>query len=91
MSECICSSLRSVCQESPELPEEGRCLILTRTSGTFEDLRLLLTFFTCSDSIKTEAKKKKAVHKKPLGEHVLIEPRKYALYSEQNEQFCCQF
>lgn len=68
-SECICSSLGCVCQESPELPEEGRCLILTRT---FEDLRLLLTFFTCSDSIKTKVKKKKlAVHKKPLGEHVI--------------------
>lgn len=64
-----------MCQESPELPEEGRCLIITRTSGTFEDLRLLLTFLTCSDSIKTKAKKnkteKKAVHKKPQGEHVI--------------------
>lgn len=54
-SECICSSLGRVCQESPELPEEGRCLVLTRTS---EDLRLLLTFSPCSDSIKTKVKKK---------------------------------
>lgn len=66
MSECICSSLRSVCQESPELPEEGRCLILTRTSGTFEDLGLLLTSFTCSDSTKTEGKKTKNKKTKKL-------------------------